>query len=168
MKRAIFLTIVAAILLVPWAVAYGYDKVNAANISASIEPADQSVVPTINVFGNYTGSISNGDLFTIDTIGTTTDMTFTLMMSNIDELIGYYRFMTMNIGIYVQAGTDSWEKIPATLYAEMNITMESGQLNFFLPGNAKYKVTVENGSYRSFSITRAKNIAIPQFSLTAS
>jgi hypothetical protein len=170
MKRVIFLTIVAAILLVPWAVAYGYDKVNAADISASIEPADQSLVPTIHVFGNAVGSISNGDLFTIDTSGATTNTTFTLLIANVDELINYYRFLTMNIGLYVQTGTDSWEKMTTAAGGsspEMHITMDSIELDFSLPGNAKYKVTVESGSYRSFSITKGKSVAIPEFSLTA-
>jgi hypothetical protein len=165
MKKAIFFTIVAAILLVPWAVAYGYDKVNAADISVSIEPADQSLVPTIHVWGNYTGNISDGDLFTIDTSGATTDTTFTLVMSNVDELVGCYRFLNMNIDIYVQSGTDSWEKMARP---EMLITMENVEMNFSLPGNAKYKVTVESGSYHSFKITKGQSVAIPQFSLTAS
>jgi hypothetical protein len=165
MKRAIFFAIVAAIILIPSAVAYGYERANAADISINIEAADQSQVPTVHIWGNYTGTISDGDLFTINTSGATVDTTFTLVMSNLDELINYYRFLTMNISIYVQSGTDGWEKM---VTAEMLITMENGELTFSLPGNAKYKVTVESGSYHSFSFTRGKSVAIPQFSLTAS
>jgi hypothetical protein len=168
MKRAVFFTLVAAILLVPWAIAYGYDKVNAADISASIVPAEQADVPTVHIFGNYTGSISNGDLFIIDTTGATADITFNLVMANLDELVGCYRAMNMNIAVYVQSGDATWQKMTAASLAEMNINMETGSLNFSLPGNARYKVTVEKGSYRSFSFTKAKNVAIPQFSLTAS
>jgi hypothetical protein len=164
MKKAIFFAIVAAILLVPWAVAYGYDKVNAADISVNIEPADQSAVPTIHVWGNYTGNISNGDLFTIDTSGATTGTTFTLAISNVDALAGCYRCLSMNIGVYVQSGTEGWEKTAGT---EMLVSMENNALTFSLPGNAKYKVTVESGSYHSFHITNGKNVAIPQFSMTA-
>lgn len=164
MKKVIFFTIAAAILFVPWAVAYGYDKVNASDITVNIEPAAQAAVPTIHVWGNYTGNISTGDLFMIDTSGATSATRFTLTISNVDALIGCYRSLSMNIGIYVQSGTDGWEKMTEP---EMLVSMENNELNFSLPGGVKYKVSVVSGSYHSFHITQGQNVAIPQFSLTA-
>jgi hypothetical protein len=171
MKRAIFFAIIAALLLVPCAVAYGYDKVKAADIEASIEAADPTLVPNINVFGNTIGNVTAGDLFIIDLSGTTTDAAFALYMTNIDELTHNYKFMTLNIGIYVQTDIDGWEKMTAVnggVIPEMYITMQSGQVTFSLPGNARYKVTIEKGSFRSFSITKGESVAIPQFCLATS
>jgi hypothetical protein len=85
-----------------------------------------------------------------------------------DELVHGYRYMNLNVGIYIQTGTDSWEKLSATSYPDMYLTMQNGLVNFTLPGGATYKVTVESGCYRSYPITSGKSIAIPSFYLTAS
>jgi hypothetical protein len=169
-KRAIFFGIIAALLLVPWAVAYAYDDVKAANASTSIEPADPALLPSIHIFGNARGSISAGDLFTIDNSSAVNDAVFTLLLVNIDELVKYYRYMTLNIGLYVQSGNTTWEKmteLSGEPTPQLYITMQGGALDFTLPGNARYKVTVESGSYHSFSIGLGQSAAIPQFSLSS-
>jgi hypothetical protein len=171
MKRAIFFAIVAALLLVPWAVGYAHNRVNAAEMDMTIAPADTASKPNIHIFGNAIGDITAGDLFTIDASGTTGNTTFTLYMTNIDELTHNYRYMTMNIGFYVQNDVNGWEKITVInglQIPETLITMQNGSVSFTLPGNAKYKLTVENGCYRSYSFAPGKSVAIPQFCLTAS
>lgn len=170
MKKAVFFAIVAAVLLVPWVVAYGYDKVNAAVNDASIEAADPALAPAMNVFGNAVGSVTAGDLFIIDTSGTEVDAAFTLLMTNIDELIHNYRFVILRVGIYVQTDIDYWEKLEVVAgesIPDTYITMQGGSVSFTIPGNAKYKVMIEGGSYRSYSIASGQKVAIPQFSLTA-
>jgi hypothetical protein len=171
MKRAIFFVVLAALLLVPWAVGYAHDRVSAANIDMTIVPADPALKPNMHVFGNAIGSITAGDLFMIDTSGTSGNTTFNLAISNIDELTHTYRYLMMVIGIYVQTNTNTWEKI-SDIDGELNpdrlLTMQNGSVNFKITGAAKYKVTVESGSYRSFHFAEGQRAAIPQVYLTTS
>jgi PKD repeat protein len=171
MKRVIFFLVLAALLLIPLAIGYAHERANAAEMGMTITPADTASKPNIHIFGNVIGNITAGDLFTIDTSGTTGNTTFTLLMTNIDELTHNYRYMTMNVGIYVQNDVNGWEKITAidgVPIPEILITMQNGSVSFTIPGNTKYKLTVENGCYRSYSFTPGKSVAIPQFCLTAS
>ncbi|MHB8105439.1 MAG: hypothetical protein ACYDG5_07880 [Dehalococcoidales bacterium] len=170
MKRAIFFAIIAAVLLVPCGVAYAYGQVKAADIAASIAPADQSATPTIQIYGNAIGSISAGDLFIIDTSGTPINANFTLTMTNIDDLVKYFRCMTLNVGIYSQTDNVTWQKMTTLNGAqlpEMLVTMQNSSVSFTLTGNARYRVTIEKGNYQSFSIARGQSVAIPRFSLAA-
>jgi hypothetical protein len=166
MKRAVFFAIVAALVLVPCGVAYGYGHVNAANIQASVQPADDASKPIIRVFGNAVGSVTPGALFTIDNSGTTTDKSFTLLMTNIDELTHFYRFFTLKVGIRVQTGVNTWEKITGD--PAMYLTMQGGSVGFTLSGNATYKVTIESGSFGAYPIAKGQDVAIPQFCINGS
>ncbi len=168
MKRTLFIIATLVLLLIPCGAAYAYDGAGADESPVTIEPADPSLSPNVEVFGNAIGGVEAGDLFYIDVSGTTVDTPFTLYMTNIDELVHGYRYMNLNVGIYVQTGTDSWEKLSATSCPDMYLTMQNGLVNFTLPGGAKYRVTVENGCYRSYPITSGQSIAIPSFYLTAS
>lgn len=171
MKRTLFFLLVAVILLIPCGVAYAYDGVEATDNSMTIEPADLASAPHINVFGNAIGGVEAGDLFQIDVSGTTVDTPFTLYITNVDELIHSYRYMNLNIGIYVQTDIDRWEKMTAIAgepFPDMYITMQNGLVSFTLPGNAKYKITIEKGCFYSYGITPEKSVAIPSFYLTAS
>ncbi len=168
MKKALFIITILVLLLIPCGAAYAYDGAAADESPITIEPADPALAPNIEVFGNAIGEVEAGDLFYIDVSGTTVDTPFTLYITNVDELVHGYRYMNINVGIYVQTGTDSWDKLSVTACPEMYLTMQNGLVNFTLPGNAKYKVTIEKGCYRSYHITPGKNIAIPSFYLTAS
>jgi hypothetical protein len=168
MKRALFIIATLVLLLIPCGAAYAYDGAGADESPVTIEPADPALAPDIELFGNAIGGVEAGDLFYIDVSGTTVDTPFTLYMTNIDELVHGYRYMNLNVGIYIQTGTDSWEKLSATSYPDMYLTMQNGLVNFTLPGGTTYKVTVESGCYRSYPITSGKSIAIPSFYLTAS
>jgi hypothetical protein len=168
MKRALFIIATLVLLLIPCGAAYAYDGVGADEGPVTIEPADPALAPNIEVFGNAIGGVEAGDLFYIDVSGTTADTLFTLYMTNVDELVHGYRYMNLNVGIYVQTGTENWEKLNATSCPEMYLTMQNGLVNFTLPGSAKYKVTIENGCYRSYHVTPGNSIAIPSFYLTAS
>ncbi|OGO20780.1 MAG: hypothetical protein A2Z15_01950 [Chloroflexi bacterium RBG_16_50_11] len=171
MKRALFFTLIAALLLIPYGVTYAYDGANAADNYLSIEPADPALAPNINVIGNAIGGVSAGDLFYIDITNTMADTPFTLYITNVDELVHSYRYMNLNIGLYVQTSADSWEKVTATageLLQDMYITMQNGMASFTLLGNAKYKITIEKGCFYSYGISPGKSIAIPSFYLSAS
>ncbi len=168
-KRAIFFAIIAALLLVPWGVASAYGRANAAEASSSIEPANQALVPSMHIFGNARGTISAGELFNIDNSGAVNDATFTLILTNLDELAKSYRYLSLKIELYVQTDNVTWNKLSDLNgeTAQLYITMQTGELTFTLPGNAKYKVTVASGSYHSFSIAPGQKAAIPQFSLSS-
>ena len=171
MKRAIFFGIIIALALIPCGVAFAHNNVQAADASSSIVAADPASVPNIHIFGNARGSISSGDLFIVDNSGATKDGVFRLLLANIDELARNYSYMSFNIGLYVQSNnTTTWEKMTTftgSSIPQLYITMEGGELSFTLPGLAKYRVTVESGSYHSFSIAPGQKVAIPQFSLSS-
>jgi hypothetical protein len=171
MKRKLLFPVIAALLLAPWPVAYAYDKAMAVNIPVTIEAADPSTAPKINAFGNAIGGVTPGDLFYIDTADSTGDMLFTLYITNTDELVHYYRYITLNIGIYVQADIDQWEKVntgDGEIPPETYITMQSGTLSFTLPGYAKYKITIEKGCFYSYGADSNKSIPVPKFYLASS
>ncbi len=171
MKRALFLISTLILLLIPCSVAYAYDGANATENSMAIVPADATSAPHINAFGNAIGGVEAGDLFLIDVSGTTIDTPLTLYMTNVDELVHSYRYMNLNVGIYVQTETGSWEKISEVFgepTADKYITMQNSMVSFTLPGNAKYKITIDNGCFRSYGIIPGENIAIPSFYLTTS
>jgi hypothetical protein len=83
MKRKLLFPLMAALLLVPWPIAYAYDSASAANVPVTIEAADASAAPQIEAFGNAIGSVSPGDLFRVDTSATMVDTLFTLYLTNI-------------------------------------------------------------------------------------
>ena len=166
MKKTFIFIATLVLLLIPCGAAYAYDGVDADENPMIIEPADPA--PQIIVYGNAIGGVEADDLFYVDITGTTADTPFTLYMTNVDELIHSYRYMNLNIGIYIQIDTNIWEKLNVTSCPDMYLTMQNGLVNFTLPGGAKYKVTLENGCYRSYHVTPGNSIAMPSFYLTSS
>ncbi len=171
MKRKLLFPLIVALLLAPWPVVYAYDNALADNIPMTIEVADPSTAPQLNGFGNAIGNITPGDLFHIDISGVTADTLFTLSITNTDELVHSYRYMTLNIGIYVQADIDRWEKIytgSGEIPPETYITMQSGTVSFSLPGCAKYKITVNKGCFYCYGAKSNNSVPVPEFYLTTS
>ena len=171
MKRKWLFPLIAAIFLVPWPIAYAYDEVKASNTPMTIEAADPAAAPQIKAFGNAIGSVNAGDLFQVDTSGKGVDTVFTIFLINTDELIHSYRYMNLNIGIYVQNDAGQWEKVNAfagETLPDIYLTIQGGLASFTLPGNARYKITIEKGCFYCYGISGARSIAIPQFNLTAS
>jgi hypothetical protein len=170
MKKVLFIVLTLVLLLIPCGVAYAYDEAGADESHMTIEPADQAAAPYIEAFGNAIGGVKAGDLFYIDVSGTTADTPFTLYITNTNELVHSYRYMNLNVGIYVQTDTDNWEKLSVLVgepCLDLYLTMQNGLVNFTLPGGAEYKVTIENGCYRSYPITSGKSSTIPNFYLTS-
>jgi len=171
MKRKLLFPLIAALLLAPWPVAYAYDNALAVNIPTTIEVADPSMAPQLNGFGNAIGNVTPGDLFNIDTSNMTTDTLFTLSITNTDELVHSYRYMTLNIGIYVQADINRWEKVntgSGEIPPETYITMQNGTASFSLPGCAKYKITIDKGCFYCYGAKSNNRVPVPEFYLTTS
>jgi hypothetical protein len=140
MKMKLFIPLLAVLLLTPWPVAYAHD-LTAGQPLMQIEAAEPSAAPYYKAFGNAIGSVTPGDLFYIDTGDMTTDTPIILYITNTNELTHYYRYLTLKVGVYVQTGTDQWEKATTCngeLLPDTYITMLNGQASFTLPGYAKY------------------------------
>jgi hypothetical protein len=169
MKRKLLFPIIAALLLAPWPVAYAYDNASAGNIPTTIEAAEASAAPRLNGYGNAIGNVTPGDLFYIDNSGATGDTLFTLSITNADELVHSYRYMTLNIGIYVQMETDRWEKLNMSsgeMLLETCITMQGGMVSFSLPGGARYKIGIDKGCFYCYGAKSNDSIPVPKFYLT--
>ena len=171
MRNKLFFSILAILLLTPWPVAYAYDNTAAGAEPIQIEAAEPSATPGWSVFGKAIGGVSTpGDLFYVDTTSSPADILVTLYLTNAEELIRHYRYMILNVGVYVQTGEDQWEKAArgnAELASDIYITMQNGKVSFPLPGYSRHKITIDSGSFYSYNLVDDGNSASPKFYLTA-
>lgn len=171
MKRKLIFPLLAVFLLTPWPVAYAYEDVLASNAPLQINTVASAAKPTLNVYGKAIGSVNPGDLFYVDTSNISADMSFTLYITNTDELTSQYRYMNLNIGIYLETGEGQWERIntgEAQKLPETFVTMHSGMTSFILPGYARYKITIDGGCFYSYGVGTGEGVATPDFYLTTS
>ena len=175
MRRNIIIILVAALLLAPWPIVYAWQGVNAdtAGNAASITPADPSNAPQLKAYGNAVGSVTPGDLFQIDTTATHVDTSYSLTITNINDLVSSYRFMNLKIGVFVESDnvTGKWQKldeIDGQQFHDIYITMFGDKLDFTLPGGAMYKVTIDTGCFYCYPVKPGKTIAVPAFYLATS
>jgi len=166
MKKKLLFPLIAALLLAPWPIVYAYDSANGADVPIAIIASDAAVMPQMQVFGHAIGGISPGELYRVDTSTIGVDTLFTLYLTNTNELAECYRYMTLNIGVYVRADTNQWQKVTAS--GDIFLTMQGGTVSFTLPGNAVYKITIEKGCFYCYGANSAGNIAVPAFNLTVS
>ncbi len=161
----------AILLLAPWPVAYAHDNAMAGQETYQIEAAAPPAAPAWNAFGKAIGGVTTPvDLFYIDIADSPADISATLYLTNAGELIHYYRYLILKVGVYVQTDTDQWEKATAgngELIPDTYITMRNGRVSFALPGYAKHKVTIDSGSFYCFSTTADGGSISPSFYLTA-
>jgi hypothetical protein len=167
MKRKLFYLMLAALLLAPWPVAYAYGNDAAGQNIADVAAATPSAAPQWHAYGNAIGSVVPGDLFYVDTANTTADIPLTLYLTNTGELVHDYRYLTLNIGVYIQTG-DRWEKASAgngTPLPESYLTMLNGQVSLNLPGNARYKITIDKGCFYCHPGSPGQSATSPAFYL---
>ena len=171
MRKKFIFPLLAILLLTPWPVAYAYDNTVAGQEPIQIDAAEPTAAPNWSVVGHTIGGVSTpGDLFYIDTTNNNADILVTLHITNTEELVHYYRYLFLKVGVYVQTGTDQWEKLAignGELIPDIYITMRKGWVSFTLPGYAKYKITIDSGCfYCSTTVTDESSIS-PKFYLTA-
>ena len=169
MKRKIAFLMATILLLTPWPVAYAYGDVFDGDIPTQVEAAELTVAPKWNAYGNAIGSVIPGDLFYVNTSNTTADATFILFITNTDELVQGYRYITLKVGIYRQTDTDAWEKVTPlaeTASADTYITMTNGNVCFTLPGYGSYKITIDKGCFYCYGVANGRSIVVPEFYLT--
>jgi len=162
--------VIAILLLAPWPIAYGHDAsgAEAGQETVQIEVAEASAQPSWTAFGNAIGGVEAGELFYIDATDNPADIQVTLCLTNTQELIHCYRYMNLEVGIYIKDGTGEWEKAlgangeptPDTF-----ITMRNGQVSFTLSGYANYKVTIDGGCFKAHPTTAENGSGSPQFYL---
>ncbi len=168
MKKRLIFALLAMLLLAPWPVAYAYDNTKAGTGAVQIEAAQPSAAPSWKAYGGAIGGVSTpGDLFYIDTTGSTADISTTLYLTNSDELIHQYRYLILRVGVYSQTGVNQWSKaarVSGEALPDTYITMQTGKVDFTLPGDARYKVTIDGGSF--YASRNTKDGSSPQFYLT--
>jgi len=160
---------IALLLLLPWPVAYAYDVVNdtADQDTIRIEIAEDSVKPSFTAFGKAIGGVPPGDLFYIDATNNTADIMTTIYLNNAQDLIGHYTFLILKVGVYVE-NDGNWEKASNSsgeLISEIVLSMRNGQVSFFLPGYANYKVTIDGGSFYCHNSSGDDSTLSPQLYL---
>jgi hypothetical protein len=169
MKRKLIFLLLATVVLIPWPVAYAHDNAIAGQTPMQIEAAETAAAPHCKAFGKAIGSVTPGDLFYIDLGNDTTDTLVTLHITNTDELIKYYRYLTLKVGVYVQTGADQWEKTTmgnGEAFPDTYITMINGSVSFMLPGYAKYKITIDKGCFYFYGTGADESAISPTFYLT--
>jgi hypothetical protein len=171
MKRKLIFILITALLLVPWTVVYAYDNATAATGPVVITSPETAGLPQFNVYGNAIGDITPGAIFLIDSSESAVDTTFTLYITNTDELVHDFRYLTLKIGTYVETSTGEWAKVPAGEDAnpqETYLTMQNGAVSFVLEGGAKYKITIEKGCFLCYRIGAGETVSLPDFYLATS
>lgn len=161
--------LLAFLLLTPWPVAYAYDNGMAELQRVQIEGAESSATPTMKVFGRAIGSVTPGDLFYIDTRGNSADALATLYLTNTDELIHYYRYLILKVGLYVESNNGVWKKASGQNgepFPDTYLTLWNGQVRFALAGYIRYRVTIEGGNFYCFTGNADGHRLAPQFYLT--
>lgn len=169
LRKRWFFPLLAVLMLVPWPVAYAFDSARAQveTEEVSITPAPPPEMPRWKAFGNAVGGVSQpGNLFYLDATESTMDFPVTLYLTNASELAGAYRYLHLRVGVYVQNGAGGWEKASgpdSKPFPDTYLTLRNGQVSLHLMGGAKYKVTVDGGSFYFYG--GDSSAASPQFFL---
>jgi len=157
----------AVALLAPGMVAFATDAGDDFNGQDAIQitAADPSELPNWQVFGKAVGGVDTpGNLFYIDATENASDITATLYITNTKELSHCYRYLILEVGVYVESGEGKWQKAST---CDTFITLKNGQVSFTLQGSANYKVTIDSGSFRCTSTNVDGGSFSPQFFMEA-
>jgi len=165
----IFLIGILLLILVPVSYAYGNDR--ATPETAQVEVAEPSAAPSWTAFGRAIGGVTTpGDLFYIDATDNATDLQATLYLTNTQQLIHSYRYLNLKVGVYVEDEANQWQIASYgndELIPDMYITLRNGQVRLTLPGNAKSKVTIDDGCFYCIGTDAKGGSVSPQFCLIA-
>ena len=167
--KIIFPLIVIALLL-PWPIAYSHDVSDGVvgEETVQVEVAEPSAMPSWKAFGKAIGGVEAGDLFYIDATDSQIDIQVNLYITNTQELIHCYRYMNLEVGIYIKDGTGEWEKALSANgepTPDTFITLRNGQVSFTLAGYANYKVTIDGGCFNCITTNADGGSLSPQFYL---
>jgi hypothetical protein len=175
MKKVLrfILIIVMLLLAASWlsTVAYGQTNSDVEQKNIKVEAAPPEASPKVDFFGNAIGGVKAGDLFYIDATGSPLDISLDLYITNPDELIHYLRYLILKVAVYMEDAGGQWQQITSqngTALPDAYITLQNSPVNFTLPGLARYKITIESGSYHSFPFHPNNGDISPSFYLNVS
>jgi len=163
---------IALFLLLPWPVAYATSAdVMSGEDTVRIDAAEPSAQPSFTAYGRAIGGINNpGDLFYIDATNSDSDIEVTLYLINAQQLVRYYSYLILDVGIYVDKGIGEWERAIASNGETMPktiISMHNGRVSFLLPGHSRYRVTIDSGCFYCHRAGAHSYFLSPQFCLEA-
>jgi hypothetical protein len=158
-------------IILPWPVAFAAGTEVTGGNAVSIEIAEPSAQPSYTVSGKAIGGISKpGDLFYVDATNSPSEVELTLSLINSQRLISYYRYLILDVGVYVQNTSGEWERattnsgepLPKTI-----LSMRNGQVGFLLPGSSRYRVAIDGGCFFCIKVAADGFSHSPQFHLEA-
>ncbi len=164
LKLVLFL--LAAWLLTAPPIAFAYGSSITEEEAARVEAAGSAALPGMRVFGKALGGVIPGDLFYIDATSGPADITVILSLTNSNQLINCYRYLILKVGVYVRDDLGEWKK---ALTADGQpipddfITLLGAQASFTLAGYAKYKITLDGGSFYCTTTDAGSESLLPQF-----
>ena len=165
------ITIALILLLASWLIPAAYGQTNGDTEESDIivEVAPPETAPVVSFFGNAIGGVTAGDLFYVNATNYQPDLSVDLYITNSDELVHYLRYLILKVVIYVEETDGQWTQITlqdGTVLPDTYITMQNSPVNFILSGLARYKVTIESGSYYCYPLRSDSGDISPQFYLT--
>ena len=101
---------------------------------------------------------------------TTRDIAVNLYLTNAAELTPCLKYLILEVGIYEESHDGTWQKAAAggddRLPADAFVTLRSSQLSFVLAGDARYKITIDSGSFYCMTTGTKYGDLSPKFYLT--
>jgi hypothetical protein len=166
------LIFVMLLLAVSWvsSIAYGQTNDGLEQSGILVEAAPPEDAPSATFYGRAIGGVTAGDLFYIDAINNQSDISLDLYITNCDELIHYLRYLILKVAIYIEDAEGQWQQVTSqneTAMPDTYITLQNSPVSFYLPGLARYKVTIESGSYHSLPFHENGGVISPSFYLNA-
>jgi len=152
--------LLCVLLLAPWPVAYAYGTVSAPEPPVQITVAEAT--PSMTPFGKAIGSIKPGDLYYVDASNSPADIGVNLYLTNAAELVHHYRYMILKVGVYVQNNAGGWETLSLP---DTYLTMHNGGVSFRLQGYARYRITLDGGSFYCLTTEGENDNLCPRFYL---
>ena len=142
--------------------------VTAANGEIKVEAAPPANTPAATFFGNTIGGVTACDLFYVNATDSPLDISVDLYIANPNELIHYLKYLILKVAVYVEDIDGQWKQITSqdgTVLPDIYITLQNSPVTFILPGAARYKVTIESGSYYCLPFNSDKGEIAPSFYL---
>lgn len=143
----------AVLVLTPWPIVYAqsYSADLTRQEVVQIEVAQDSAKPKSTVFRNAIGGVATlSDLFYVDTTNSADDIQVTLYITNTQELIRYYRYLILKVGVYVENNAGEWEKTSTgsgELIPDTVITLHNARVSLTIPRYAKHKIAIDSGCF---------------------
>ncbi len=166
------LPILVLFALAPWAVDYAHGAGGdiPEDSPVLIQVAEASAMPGWQTYGKAIGGIDTpGDLFYFDTTERDGNITASLCIVNTQQLSRCYGYLVLRVGAYMQNSTGGWEQAARNNggpVPETCLTLRNGRVSFALPGGAKYKLTIDGGSFYCRETGAYGGSISPRFSLT--